>query len=125
MTERTATCLTCGKPIEQTDGPGRPRLYCSGQCRGRMYQLRMYGFNFAFIAKEHGTMCYLCREDIDLTIKGGMESPCVDHIIPVSAGGRSELANMRVVHWKCNLAKGTNLHCPDCGTSLGTRLLAG
>ncbi|WP_327717946.1 RNA polymerase subunit sigma-70 [Streptomyces sp. NBC_00490] len=36
----TATCRTCGRPIERTAGPGRTASYCSQACRQRAYRKR-------------------------------------------------------------------------------------
>ncbi|MEV7889540.1 RNA polymerase subunit sigma-70 [Streptomyces sp. NPDC002817] len=36
----TATCRTCGCPIERTAGPGRTASYCSQACRQRAYRKR-------------------------------------------------------------------------------------
>ena len=33
-------CRWCGRPYEQTAGPGRPRQYCKRSCRQRDYESR-------------------------------------------------------------------------------------
>ena len=47
--------------------------------------------------------CALCGERIEPGRSGATE---VDHRIPRSRGGRSDAANLQVVHWDCNRAKG-------------------
>lgn len=33
----------------------------------------------------------------------------IDHVIPVSKGGRSDLSNLALAHWTCNQEKGASL----------------
>ena len=57
----------------------------------------------AAVLELHGHVCWLCGgvvEARDLNI---------DHVIPVSKGGTSALANLRPAHSKCNWEKGTRL----------------
>ena len=53
--------------------------------------------------ESHGSRCHLC---------GGIVEPRdlhVDHVVPVSKGGTSALANLRPAHAACNLAKGDQI----------------
>ena len=55
------------------------------------------------VLELHGSRCHLC---------GGVVEPRnlhVDHVIPISKGGTSALANLRPAHAACNLAKGDRL----------------
>ena len=36
----------------------------------------------------------------------------VDHIIPVSAGGKTEPSNLQTLCWKCNRSKSDNIQMP-------------
>lgn len=36
-------------------------------------------------------------------------SKTIDHTVPISAGGAHSYANVTLMHWKCNQAKGTKL----------------
>lgn len=53
----------------------------------------------AQLMRRDGTECYLCKEQMppdDMTI---------DHVEPLSKGGRDNISNWRLVHSKCNLQK--------------------
>jgi 5-methylcytosine-specific restriction endonuclease McrA len=36
----------------------------------------------------------------------GARKPSLDHIVPLSKGGKNELANIQLAHFRCNLSKG-------------------
>lgn len=62
-----------------------------------------YAKNREYLKKTNVWACGLCGHRIkkkDLT---------VDHIIPLSRGGTHELTNLRLVHAKCNIIKGSDL----------------
>lgn len=117
-TTRATECATCGSDIEPTTGRGRPRLYCSGMCRGRAYLARHYNIRVEDIIDRWGNECYLCRKPVSLHEPFGPQSANIDHIIPRSAGGASTLENLRLVHYVCNLRKGASLVCPHCRHTL-------
>jgi Probable Zinc-ribbon domain/HNH endonuclease len=52
------------------------------------------------VAELHGTICYLCNNDV------ARAETHLDHVTPRSAGGADSYANLRITHWQCNLAKG-------------------
>lgn len=62
----------------------------------------------ADIAQRDGNRCHLCRKPIDLDISGRhAEGPTIDHLIPVSHGGRSDdPANLALAHRLCNMSRG-------------------
>lgn len=53
------------------------------------------------LLREQGGLCALCRYELQPNIA------TVDHIIPLAAGGTSEIANLQAAHQKCNLWKGS------------------
>ena len=55
-------------------------------------------------------LCPECGEEIDLSL----EYPhpmyrTIDHIIPLARGGKHELANCQLMHYRCNASKGVRL----------------
>ena len=62
---------------------------------------------------KYGSICYLCKLPIDLSVSGKVGSPGwenglhIEHITPLVAGGPDILENVRPSHGKCNLNKGT------------------
>lgn len=65
--------------------------------------------------------CYLCGEPVD------PEDFHLEHVMPTSRGGTSELSNLRIAHPRCNLSKGNRTpdewhaaqacRCLTCGRS--------
>jgi len=58
------------------------------------------------------THCEICGGEIDINIKWPDPlSPVCDHRIPISKNGHpSSIENMRIVHNRCNRAKGDKLY---------------
>lgn len=68
------------------------------------------GLWFEQILATYGSNCYLCQQDIDLSLpRTSKRGATVDHITPLSRGGQDELDNLRLVHWDCNRAKSNKL----------------
>lgn len=64
----------------------------------------------AYLASRDGNRCQICRRFVDMNIKSGPRGSdngaSIDHIVPVSQGGLTELANLRLTHWGCNRNRG-------------------
>lgn len=60
---------------------------------------------FRYLERRDGDECYLCERPIKLK-SVGPSGPSVDHLIPRSKGGTHDLANLALVHRRCNSAKG-------------------
>lgn len=59
---------------------------------------------------QGGGICYLCGYPIDWF--GNMYEPLsfnVEHLVPISLGGRHEMANVAPAHRVCNMRKGSKL----------------
>lgn len=56
------------------------------------------------LIKRDGLTCALCG--LPMTV---MADVTMDHITPVSQGGLDKIENLRLVHEKCNLARGTDM----------------
>lgn len=78
--------------------------------RARMANLVTDGHSGEDITREHGSICYLCETEVDLSLaRGRDDSPAVDHVIPVSDPScpGHVLENVRWSHAICNLRKGS------------------
>lgn len=50
--------------------------------------------------------CWICHQPMDLAAPWGHEFVTIDHFVPRSLGGTSELANKLVAHRRCNCSRG-------------------
>lgn len=65
------------------------------------------------IVDRDGLDCALCGNAIDFDIKWPDPfSMSVDHIHPVSRGGRNDLTNSQLAHLRCNISKGAAVNYP-------------
>ena len=71
----------------------RSRRTAAGMRPGRGYADRA-------VIERDGLMCQICGVDVDA------DDVHIDHIHPVSLGGRNQLDNLQVAHSFCNLSKG-------------------
>src|SRR3954447_5673084 len=60
------------------------------------------------IAERDGWWCWLCGEAIEPDAVGPWQ-PTIDHLVPRSRGGSSELSNLRLAHRRCNNHRGSHL----------------
>lgn len=58
---------------------------------------------------EHGNICYICGEMVNMQCADIRLRPCVDHVIPISKGGAHIISNLRIVHFSCNSRKHSKL----------------
>lgn len=52
------------------------------------------------LLERDGDLCFYCNEKLGQDIT-------VEHLIPLTAGGKNELSNMVLAHYKCNNEQGT------------------
>jgi len=63
------------------------------------------------VIKKYGNTCHLCGEAIDLDaprqtgVEGWDKGLHIDHLVPLSKGGKDTLDNVRPSHGWCNLSK--------------------
>lgn len=62
------------------------------------------------VGKRDGWVCGLCRGLVD----NGLPWPdpmsaSLDHILPISKGGKHRMENVQISHLSCNLAKGNRV----------------
>lgn len=116
---------TCACGVEFTVNKRRSR-YCSPECSGRFKnrdnwkylnarrtRLRaayIETFDRAEIFERDGWICQLCGAPIDPSLKfPDVLAATLDHIIPISRGGKHERSNAQAAHHRCNSAKGNRM----------------
>lgn len=117
-------CLFCQTPFSPSKNP---QVYCFPRCRGaadiernreayhrrnaeRRARERGAAVGEPFTRKQvldrDGWICQLCLAPIDWDLTGrGRFAPAVDHIVPLSKGGRHSLDNVWAAHAGCNATK--------------------
>ena len=60
------------------------------------------------IAERDGWWCWLCGEAVEPDAIGPWQ-PTIDHLVPRSRGGSTELLNLRLAHRRCNNHRGSHL----------------
>ena len=113
---RTIACISCGSMFRRTSG----RNTCSNACRdearreryrrkNRRRRLRSTpgAYTLHELAERDGRRCHICGCKVDMR-RSGMHDrgPTVDHLVPISDGGKDELANVALAHRGCNVRRG-------------------
>lgn len=113
------------------------QVYCSDQCswreqrsrrRARQRSAFVERVDLIDIYKRDGGRCGLCGRKVDRRCKyPHSRAPVLDHIVPLSRGGKHERINIQLAHHGCNDRKQTTA----CGSQLillcetGRRVLPG
>lgn len=108
-------CRRCGKTF--CHPTARQDECCSAQCtrayhrrlREHIKRTRSDGENFGIreIAERDNWTCHLCAEAVpDKPWDGDIDCGTLDHLIPVSAGGKHIRANVKLAHFMCNSLRG-------------------
>lgn len=59
------------------------------------------------VFERDGWICQLCSDEIDRTLSyPDPNSPSLDHVVPLAAGGKHVRSNVQAAHLLCNLRKG-------------------
>jgi 5-methylcytosine-specific restriction endonuclease McrA len=114
-------CLWCLVPFEARS---KRQRCCSKACRSRVEsrqrKVRLRGLGDALITpasvyRRDGGRCGLCRRKVSARLRYPHPGAAtVDHIVPITAGGRHVLENVQLAHARCNIAKGNR----PCGSQL-------
>lgn len=97
----TAACIHCGADIS---GRGPRARTCEGcRARHRAWVRR----TIPQLIVRDGPACGICGIVIDFALAHPDRSAAtVDHVVPVSKGGTSDLPNLQLAHRRCNEEKG-------------------
>lgn len=73
-------------------------------------------YTTAAVAERDMFMCQLCFDPVDLTLTSPHpDSPSIDHVVPLAAGGSDTPDNVQLAHRWCNTSKGTRLMTEEAG----------
>lgn len=63
-------------------------------------------FTLQEIAERDGWKCHLCKGRVNRRLSGVADrGPTIDHLVPISAGGRDEPSNVALAHRICNVLR--------------------
>lgn len=56
------------------------------------------------LRKRDGDTCYICGERVNLCLNDRHDPKyaSIDHVLPISLGGKDNLSNLKLVHQRCN-----------------------
>lgn len=62
------------------------------------------------IFRRDGWICQICNDPVDRSLKfPDKRSACIDHIVPIIAGGNDLRSNVQCAHFDCNSKKGASV----------------
>jgi hypothetical protein len=62
------------------------------------------------IAERDGFLCYLCGSAVDMSLpRTSRWGATLDHVFPVSLGGKDTADNLKLAHWICNVKKSNSV----------------
>lgn len=112
--KRVRTCTDCGKRFMSL---GRQHVLCL-TCRRDHEQQKNWTrraqtagegaekISFYRVFQRDGGLCGICHESVDPRLEyPDPLSGSLDHIIPLSRGGKHVLANVQLAHFTCNCRK--------------------
>jgi len=114
------SCVACSAPfILRRETTGASRRKCNACTVPEVDRLRARRaarrnavaageiIRLADVAHRDGDRCQLCRRKVDMRrAHPDPMSPSLDHIIPLSEGGKHAMSNVQLAHLRCNMSKG-------------------
>jgi 5-methylcytosine-specific restriction endonuclease McrA len=104
-------------------------LKASRRKRARKALAPSHHYTSKDILSIHGTACYLCGREIDLSaprssgIPGWQEGLHLDHVIPLAAGGSDTVENVKPTHALCNMRKNSAIPIDIGDTEITVKVL--
>ncbi len=115
------TCATC-QAFFEVRGRQRSSVRCEpcqyrfdverrGEFFARRRKVMRMGardISWQTVGERDGWTCHLCAEPVKQSADSphDPQSPTVDHIVPIAAGGKHEWSNVALAHWLCNVTRG-------------------
>jgi hypothetical protein len=87
--------------------------FSSGKVRRMRIKITSVGkVNLLAVLDRDGWVCQMCGKDTPESLRGSTHplAPEVDHIVPISRGGRHVYENLQCACRKCNGSKGSNMN---------------
>jgi 5-methylcytosine-specific restriction endonuclease McrA len=122
-------CKVCGELF--FEGINTKRIYCSDKCSKRVYSARKESLrrirlkqqmvdkdiSLEKLYRRDKGICYLCGKECNWddhkinndNFIAGPNYPSIDHVKPLSKGGKHSWDNVRLAHFVCNTNKGARL----------------
>lgn len=124
----TYPCEVCGRAVDYP-GLGRPKQYCSDACRSKSEAARCSHriskatrratergvdaerFDPIEVLERDGWRCHMCARQTPKRLRGSNDprAPELDHIVPISKGGKHTRLNTACACRACNGAKGAGI----------------
>jgi hypothetical protein len=111
---QTFTCQRCARHWQREPVRGQVPKWCPDCKHMGPWERRRAALLGAFVEDvdrtavflADGYRCHLCGKMTDKS-KGSKHplAPTIDHVIPLSVGGKHERSNCRTAHFSCNSAK--------------------
>lgn len=58
------------------------------------------------LIRKYGGLCHLCGEPVEMGDPTSPKYATIDHVVPLSKGGRDHMDNLALAHQRCNRKKG-------------------
>jgi 5-methylcytosine-specific restriction endonuclease McrA len=58
--------------------------------------------------QKHRGLCHLCKQTVSLGDEGSPRYATIDHVIPLSRGGKDHIDNLALACRECNERKGAS-----------------
>lgn len=118
----TVSCRVCGGRFQQARAVGSHAYYCSARCRSlagrdaqkqathrrraRLLQTEYELIRCSDIFDRDYWVCQLCGKPVSRSLVWPNDAAAtLDHIRPLSRGGKHTKVNVQLAHWKCNRDK--------------------
>jgi len=112
-------CSECGSLfVRRAEQVG---AFCSERCgrrarkRQRKHTMRAHGqargkrITIQSLGHRDGWRCHLCGKPVSQRRGNKQRDPSIDHLLPVSQGGRHSWDNVALAHRRCNTLRGADL----------------
>jgi len=83
------------------------RMFAAYHKRRQVIDAAVERISYVEVFERDGWGCQLCGQPVDRSVAWPHPLfPSLDHIVPLSKGGRHEIGNVQLAHLRCNLSKG-------------------